>query len=69
MTLGVGSGWWLFAGDLGLTAQPAAAAGAALQEFFPRNCSFLNGPWLNLALSLMGNVALHSCFFPTFFKV
>lgn len=63
----------LSAGDLGLTAQLAAAAGAAFQEFLPINCirfgAFLSGPWLDLALTFMGNVAYTHGFFPTFFKV
>lgn len=40
-----------------------AAAGASLQEFLPMNCiefgAFLNGLWLALALTLMGNAALY----------
>ena len=40
-----------------------AAAGASLQEFLPMNCiefgAFLNGLWLALALTLMGNAVLY----------
>lgn len=53
----------------GLTAQ-LVAAGTPLRELLPMDCTefgtFLNGPQLDLALTLMGNVALNSWLFPHF---